>query len=137
VDDLQDFQGIWQAVWLAEKGRKMTAEEVKKTRLTISGDKYTFHLVNYTFHGTIARIDRTRNYGAIDFVAQGLKSAGKTCLGIYLLEDDELTVCVAPPDRERPTSFAPRRGSGHSLYLLRKYVPSRVCPVEEAVSLRS
>jgi len=134
VDDLQDFQGIWQAVWLAEKGRKMTAEEVKETSLTITGNRYTFHLADYTFHGIIGRIDRTRNRGAVDFVAEGPRAAGKTCLGIYLLEDDELTVCVAPPDRERPDSFSPQRGTGHSLYLLRKYVPSRVCPVEEAVS---
>jgi len=134
VDDLQDFQGIWQAVWLAEKDRKMTAEEVKKTRLTISEDRYTFHLADYTFHGFIGSIDRTRNRGAVDFVAEGPSAAGKTCLGIYLLEDDELTVCVAPPGRERPTSFSPQRGSGHSLYLLRKYVPSTVRLVEEAVS---
>jgi hypothetical protein len=36
--------------------------------------------------------------------------------------------------RGRPTSFAPRRGSGYSLSLLRRYVPSRVRPVEEAMS---
>jgi len=134
VDDLQDFQGIWQAVWLAEKGRKMTAEEVKETSLTITGNRYTFHLADYTFHGTISRIASTHNCGAVDFVAEGPSSIGKTLLGIYLLEDDELTVCVAPPERERPTSFSPQRGSGHSLYLLRKYVPSWVRPVEEAVS---
>ena len=134
MDDLQDFQGIWEAVWLAEAGRKMTAEEVKKTTLTISGNRYTFHLANYTFHGIIGKIDRTRNCGAVDFVAEGPRSIGKTCLGLYLLEDDELTVCVAPPDQERPTSFAPQPGSGHSLYLLRKYVPSSVYPVKEAVS---
>jgi uncharacterized protein (TIGR03067 family) len=134
VDELQDFQGTWQAVWLAEDGRKMTAEEVKRTRLTISANRYTFHLGDYDLHGVIDRIDRTRNGGAVDFVAEGPGGAGKTCLGLYLLEEDELTVCVAPPGRERPTSFAPKRGSGHSLYLLKKYVPSRVRPVEAAVS---
>lgn len=133
MDDLQDFQGVWQAVWLAAKDRKLTPEEVKKTSLTISGNRYTFHLANYTLHGIIGRIDRTRHSGAVDFIAEGSRSIGKTCLGIYLLEDDELSVCVAPPDRERPTSFAPQRGSGHSVYLLRRYVPARVQPVEEAV----
>jgi len=97
MDDLQDFQGMWQAVWLAEAGRKMTAEEVKKTRLMIWGNRYTFHLADCTFHGIIGKIDRTRNRGAVDFVAEGPRAAGKTCLGIYLLEDDELSLCVAPP----------------------------------------
>jgi uncharacterized protein (TIGR03067 family) len=133
VDDLQDFQGTWQAVWLAADGRKMTAEEVKRTSLTISGNRYTLLLAGYTLHGIISKTERTRHLGAVDFVAEGPSAVGKACLGIYLLEDDELTVCVAPPGQERPTAFAPRRGSGHSLYLLRRYVPSRVRPVEEAV----
>jgi uncharacterized protein (TIGR03067 family) len=120
-------------VLLAEDGRKDDPDEVKRTRLTLSGDRYTFHLGDYDLHGVIGRIDRTRNRGAVDFVAEGLGGAGKTCLGIYLLEGDELTVGVAPPGRERPTSFAPKRGSGHSLYLLKRCVPSRVRPVEEAV----
>jgi hypothetical protein len=28
MDDCHDWQGIWQAVWLAEDGRKLSAEEV-------------------------------------------------------------------------------------------------------------
>jgi uncharacterized protein (TIGR03067 family) len=134
VDDLQDFQGTWQALWRAEDGRQVSGAEVKRTRLTLSGDRYTFHLGDYDLHGVIGRIDRTRNRGAVDFVAEGPRAAGKTCLGIYLLQGDKLAVCVAPPGWERPRSFAPRRVSGHSLYLLERYVPSGVRPVEEAMS---
>jgi uncharacterized protein (TIGR03067 family) len=133
VNDLRDFQGTWWAVWLAEDGRRMTADEVKRTRLTISGERFTFHLADYDLHGVIAGIDPTRTHGAVDFVADGPGATGKTSLGLYLLEGDELNVCVAPPGRERPTSFAHQRGSGHSLYLLRRFVPSRVRPVEAAV----
>jgi uncharacterized protein (TIGR03067 family) len=134
VDDLQDFQGTWQAVWLAQDGRKMSAEEVGRTSLTISGDRYTFHLGDADWSGTIDTAERTRKRGAVDFVAEGPRAAGTTCLGIYVLGDDELSVCVSPPGRERPTSFAPRRGSGRSLYLLSRCVPSGVRPVVEAVS---
>ena len=104
-----------------------------RTGLTISGDRYTFHLADLDLHGTIGRIDRTRNHGPVDFVSDGPEGAGKTCLGVYVLEDDELNVCVAPAGNERPTSFAPKPGSGHSLYLLRRCVPSRVRPVQAAV----
>ena len=120
MDELHDFQGTWQAVWLAEDGRKMTPDEVQRTGLTISGDRYTFHLADLDLHGTIGRIDRTRNHGPVDFVSDGPEGAGKTCLGIYLLQGDKLAVCVAPPGWERPRSFAPRRVSGHSLYLLKR-----------------
>lgn len=133
VDELQDFQGTWQAVWLAEDGQKFTAEEVRSTTLTISGDVYTFHLPDQVFHGVIGRIVRNRNCGAMDFDANGPSATGKTCLGIYVLEDDELMVCVAPPGQDRPRSFARHRGGGNWVFLLKRYVPSRLCPVAEAV----
>jgi uncharacterized protein (TIGR03067 family) len=131
VNDFQNFQGIWQAVWLAEDGRKVTGEEVQRTGLTISGDRYTFQLPDHASFGIIGG-DRSRNRGSLDFVVEGPQAAGTKRLGIYLLMDDELTVCMAQPGRERPTSFGPRRGNGHSVYLLRRFTPSRVRRIDEA-----
>lgn len=135
MDELKDFQGTWQAVWLAEDGRKRTAEEVKATRLTISGNSYTLQLGGYEFHGTITGIDPTRSCGAVDFLgAAGSRGAGRRYRGLYVLEDDELTVCVAPPDKERPPAFQSKPGSGHRLYLLKRSTGSRLRPVEEVRS---
>jgi uncharacterized protein (TIGR03067 family) len=132
VDDLQDFQGTWRAVWLAQDGRKRSAAEARRTNLTVAGKRYTFRLGDAVWSGTIAKADRWGNCGAVDFIAEGQATAGKTCLGIYVLGDGELSVCVAPPGRERPTSFAPRPGGGHSLYLLSRSKPSKERPVAEA-----
>jgi uncharacterized protein (TIGR03067 family) len=126
VDDWQDFQGTWQALWLAQDGRKMTAEEVHDTRLLVSGDRYTLHRGGHDFRGTISRVDRTGRAGVVDFVADEPGDGQRPWLGIYLLGDDELSVCVAPPDQDRPTSFTARRGSGHSLYLLKRSVTPAV-----------
>ena len=120
MDDLQDFQGTWQAVWLAADGRKRTAAEAGRTRLTIAGDGYTLRLGEVVSHGVIAGIDPTRSHGAVDFVPAGRDGSGGRSLGLYALGDDELAVCVAAPGEGRPTSFAPRRGGGHSLYLLKR-----------------
>jgi uncharacterized protein (TIGR03067 family) len=134
MSDLQDFQGTWRAVWLAEDGRRRTADEVKGTRLTISGDRYTLHLGDYECHGTITGVNPGKNRGAVDFVAdERPDGGGRRFLGLYVLEGDEFTVCVAPPGKERPTAFECRPGSGHWLYLLRRLAPSRVCPAEEAL----
>jgi uncharacterized protein (TIGR03067 family) len=136
VDNWQDFQGTWQAVWRAEDGRKATAEEVRDTRLTISGDRYALRLGGYDFRGTVSGVDLARRRGVIDFVADGPGDGRQACLGIYVLADDELSICVAPPGGERPTSFVARLGSGHALYLLRRSVPSAIHPVEAAMSLK-
>ncbi len=130
MHDLEDFQGTWLAVWRAQDGLRIQAEEVGRTTLTIAGDHYTFHHRDADWSGTIDRIVRTRNHGAVDFVPEEPTARGKPCRGIYVLEDDELAVCVAPPGQERPASFAPLRGSGHSLYLLKRSVPPRGGPVE-------
>ncbi len=133
MDAWQDFQGTWRAVWLAEDGRKLSAEAVGDTRLTISGHRYTLRSRGHDFRGTMSRVGRTRRRGAVDFVADGPADGRQAWRGIYVLGDDELSVCVAPPGRKRPTSFAARRGSGHSLYLLKRCVPSAARPVAEAV----
>ncbi len=132
MDDWHDFQGTWQAVWLAQDGRKMTAEEVTDTTLTILGDRYTLRRGGHAFHGTISRVDRTRRGGAVDFLADEPAESGRTWPGIYVLNDDELNICVAPPGGERPTSFAARRGSSDSLYLFRRQVAAATRPVEPA-----
>ncbi len=130
MDDWHDFQGTWQAVWLAQDGRKMTAEEVRDTILTISGDRYTLLRGGRNFHGTIGRVEHTRRGGAVDFRADEPVGSGQAWPGIYVLNDDELSICVAPPGGKRPTSFAARRGSSDSLYLFRRQVASTTRPVE-------
>jgi uncharacterized protein (TIGR03067 family) len=126
---LQDFQGTWRAVWLAEDGRRRTRDEIKRTRLTLSGDRYTLRLGGYEFHGTITGVDPGTSRGAIDFVVGGGQNGeGRRCLGLYVLEGDEFTVCVAPPGQERPTAFESRLGSGHWLYLLKRCPPAGTRP---------
>jgi uncharacterized protein (TIGR03067 family) len=134
VNDWQDFQGIWRAVSLTDDGRKRTAEEVRVTRGRISTDRYTLHLGGCEFHGTITDVEPGKDRGAVDFVAdEGQGGGGRRFLGLYVLEGDEFTVCVAPPGKERPTTFECRPGSGHRLYLLRRLTPSRVRPADEAL----
>ncbi len=117
---LNDFQGTWQALMVVDDGRKGDAEAVRRTRVNIAGDRYTLHLEDYVFHGVIAGLDPARRFGPVDFIAEGQGLASRRSLGIYVLEGDEWTVCVAPPGRERPTSFTPRGGDGHWLYLLKR-----------------
>jgi uncharacterized protein (TIGR03067 family) len=132
VDDWQDFQGTWQALWLAQGGRKMTAGEVRDTTLTIWGDRYTLRRAGHNFYGTVNRVDCTRRGGAVDFLADGPAESRQAWPGIYVLGDDELSICVAPPGGVRPTSFAARRGSSDSLYLFRRHVTAATRLVERA-----
>jgi uncharacterized protein (TIGR03067 family) len=129
MSSLQDFEGTWQAVLQVEDGQGRYADEL---RGTVSGDQYTLHRGGYSYHGTSRGIDPGWNHGPIDFVVTGPEGAGKRWLGIYVLEDQELTVCVARPGRARPESFAPGRANGHWLYLLKRCAPAEVRVAEGA-----
>src|SRR5713101_4536167 len=43
--------------------------------------------------------------------------------GIYCIEEDVLTYCVAPPDRSRPVEFATNKGDGYTLVVLKRLSP--------------
>ncbi len=40
--------------------------------------------------------------------------------GIYSIQGDALTYCVASPDQPRPSEFATRKGDGHTLAVLKR-----------------
>ena len=121
MKDFENFQGTWQAVGLEENGRKRPLAEVRGTTVTVSGDRYILHLRGRRFEGLITRIDPTRKPREVNFFGiDGLGSIDKRFLGIYLVEDDELTVCVAPSGRARPTTFEPQPGSRYWLYHLNR-----------------
>ena len=45
---------------------------------------------------------------------------GKKVLGIYKLDGDNATFCFAQPDKERPTKFETKEGSGLTLSTWKK-----------------
>ena len=124
MTDLQNIQGEWQAVGLEDDGRTIPAAKVKQTTVTVSGQGYTLRQGGQVISGVIARIDPSANPATIDFRrARGSDGPGQSYRGIYLLEGDEFSVCVAPPGKARPTDLDSGRGSGCWLYLLRRVVP--------------
>jgi uncharacterized protein (TIGR03067 family) len=124
MTDLENIQGEWQAIWLEDDGRKIPAPKVKQTTATISGTSYTLHQGDQDFSGFITSIDPSQNPATIDFLrARGANDPGQSYRGIYLLEGDELSICVAPPGKARPMDFDSRRGSGYWLYLVRRVIP--------------
>jgi uncharacterized protein (TIGR03067 family) len=44
--------------------------------------------------------------------------------GIYSVQGDVLTYCVAAPDQPRPTGFATRKGDRHTLAVLKRIAPA-------------
>jgi uncharacterized protein (TIGR03067 family) len=114
--ELKKVQGTWQLVASETDGKKMPEHQVKKIRVTIAGDRHTV-----TFDGkpVAAKVkftlDPTTTPKSSEDSLEQEPHNGKKIRGIYLLEGDKLTSCVAAIDAPRPTDFTAKPGSGRSL----------------------
>lgn len=89
---------------------------------TFNGGRLIVESVNPgRFSGEMTyKLDPTKDPKAIDLTHTLGKEQGKVRLGIYLLDGDDLKMCV---DDERPTEFATRPESGRALIVLKRVTP--------------
>jgi len=109
--DQEKLQGTWQMVRAEVAGKEVSQIALRDTRMRISKDSSSL--------GTF-RLDPTKEPKAIDMTPAFGPNKGKTVLGIYEIEGDDLKICVAMPGKERPTEFTTKSGSGHALDVYRR-----------------
>jgi uncharacterized protein (TIGR03067 family) len=118
--ELKKLEGTWQLVYGVKDGKETPEEVVKKVRVVIKGSKHTVH-----FGDTIAAKE-------IPFIIDPTKKPkttldklpdGKEIKGIYKLDADTLTSCVAETGKDFPTEFVSKAGSGHTLRVFKRVKP--------------
>jgi RNA polymerase sigma factor (sigma-70 family) len=106
--DKDKLQGAWEFV-SGQMGGKETqgdeAEQIKKQKFVFKGDKFIAKVeCTYT-------IDPGKKPKEIDLqVNEGPEQERGTWKGIYDLQGDELVLCMALPNQDRPTQFASKEG---------------------------
>jgi uncharacterized protein (TIGR03067 family) len=115
--EMAKFVGTWQLVSAETDGKKLAQEQAKQIRVVIAVGKHTVYFGDKPIaEGVPFRIDPTKNPKEVD---DTLKD-GKVIRGIYELDGDTLKSCVAPVDKERPTEFTGKKGSGNTLRIFRR-----------------
>jgi uncharacterized protein (TIGR03067 family) len=117
IKDLKALQGTWRLVAGEIGARKMTPEELKESKLVFKGHRYTVRRGNGpTVAGSFV-IDSAKDPKTINITDSNGPYKGKTLLGIYALNDDELKECFAPPGEARPMKFATKIGTRRFLHV--------------------
>jgi len=116
-DELAKFTGTWQLVSAVRDGKQTPEDVVSKIRVVIKDGKHTVHFGD---EAVVKEIPFT-----VDAMKEPKETTdtlpdGKTIKGIYKLDGDMLTSCVAEPDKDRPKEFASKAGSGHTLRVFKR-----------------
>lgn len=121
--ELARHQGTWEVVAFVYEGREAPREITATMSRVVEDDHVTWYRAGKSFAGTGLVLDPSADPKAIDVIADGGPQRGKAVLGIYRLDGDELTICMAAPDAPRPTTFDAPQGSGRTLMTFRKRKP--------------
>lgn len=118
--EVKNLEGTWQLVSAVKDGKTTPEDIVKKIRVVIKGGKHSVHFGDEVAVKEIPfAVDPTRNPKTTVDTLPG----GKEIKGIYKLEGNTLTSCVAEAGKDRPSEFVSRPGSGHTLRVFKRVQP--------------
>jgi uncharacterized protein (TIGR03067 family) len=120
--ELKRFEGTWSYASVIVEGNPAPEKEISANRLVLAGDRFTVNSLAETIRGIFA-VDPTVKPKTLNVTFGDGPDAGKTVKGIYQLDGDTCSVCIALGDQPRPTEFASKAGSRYALEVLKRQKP--------------
>jgi uncharacterized protein (TIGR03067 family) len=119
-DDLKKFEGDWTFTAWVSSGQTLPQEALDMAKWSVKGDKYTFEMGEQKEEGTI-KLDAAKKPATIDFAITAGNDKGKDQPGIYKVDGDTITICLARPGgKDRPTDFKATEENGFILVTIKK-----------------
>jgi uncharacterized protein (TIGR03067 family) len=109
------LEGDWTMMSGTANGRVMPKEMVKTGKRTAKDGETTIMLNGQVYFKAKFKIDPIKKPKTIDYTMIEGPTKGKTHLGIYELDGDTVKFCFGAPDKDRPTKFESKEGSGQTL----------------------
>jgi uncharacterized protein (TIGR03067 family) len=120
-EELARIEGTWQQASGRATGAEIPRDLISDIRLLVKGDKKTVESIGQVIVRDVKIIIETgTNPEAWDEEPKSDSGKQLVIRGIYKLEGDTLTGCIASADKERPTEFDSRPGFGHTLQVFHR-----------------
>jgi uncharacterized protein (TIGR03067 family) len=119
---VENLVGTWEVESVTSDGKVVARAADKWARYTFSADgKWVVQQKGQAAVGPRGyTVDTKATPATIDLSTPPTSPESPTVLGIYKIEADQLTLCVAFPDRDRPSKFESAEGSKVSLIVLKR-----------------
>ena len=122
--ELKRHQGTWIATSSTFDDQKAPEEIVRSIKRIVTDDHVVWQRDGKQFAGTKIVLDPTKEPNTIDVIPDGGPNRGERILGIYKLDRDTLTICMAAPGQPRPKEFRAEKGSGWTLQTFTREKPA-------------
>jgi uncharacterized protein (TIGR03067 family) len=120
ASDLDRLQGTWLVVSLSEKGKPIAAKETDALEIVIDKDTFTTFEKGKIVVKYQLKLDSAKSPKHINFTYLVGDDKGKTELGIYAFEKDQIKLCLDEDNKGRPTVFEGKGTEGCSVIVLKK-----------------
>jgi uncharacterized protein (TIGR03067 family) len=119
-DAIKAFEGEWQFSSWEQGGTELPKEFLDAAKWKVKDGKYTFSAGDQTEEGTI-KLDPEKKPATLDFEITAGNDKGKTQVGIYKVEKEAITLCLARPgEKDRPTEFSSAGDKGFILIVMKR-----------------
>ena len=129
-NDLTRLQGTWYVTTLEVDGAEQSFGDA---RITVDGTTFTTAGMGDEYTG-IVTLSPDKKPKAIDLIFTSGPPAGTTNRGIYKLDGDEWTICLATRGDARPRRFETKENRGHALERLSRARVSSTAPPRAVAS---
>lgn len=136
-DDLRKLQGTWRVAALRMDGAQIPAGDFAQAEIIVTGDRFQSTGMGAVYEGTLQLRPRTKPKG-LDMLFDTGHAAGVRNVGIYRLDGDSWTICLATYGTTRPAGFVSNPGSGVVLETLTRRMEKKAeAPGKRAARERS
>ena len=116
LNDLEKLQGTWNVASVVIDGKQMPLDAADGPRVIVKGNRFTSIGMGAQYEGVLD-LDHKKTPKTFDLVFTAGHATGTRNLGIYKLDSETWTICLATRGT-RPRTFAARAGTGVALETL-------------------